>query len=68
LIRILISDITFYVMLIEILFLFYLRDINDLGVSFDNITNELVIRKGDMLNVLVFRRFGYIFIFWDICL
>ncbi|UQC76975.1 uncharacterized protein CLUP02_02441, partial [Colletotrichum lupini] len=47
------SNITFYVLLINTPFLYYLRDINKLRVYFNNINNLLV--KGDII-VLIIRK------------
>jgi hypothetical protein len=63
-----IGDIVFHVMPVDTPFLLCLGDMDNLGVSFDNIANKLVIQKGDTPNVLVFRRFGHVFMLWDVCL
>ncbi|KAI3532838.1 hypothetical protein CSPX01_13173, partial [Colletotrichum filicis] len=47
------SNITFYILLINTPFLYYLRDINKLGVYFNNINNLLI--KGDII-VLIIRK------------
>ncbi|KAK1493092.1 hypothetical protein CTAM01_09500, partial [Colletotrichum tamarilloi] len=47
------SNITFYVLLINTLFLYYLRDINKLRVYFNNINNLLV--KGDVIVLIIYK-------------
>ncbi|KAI3537561.1 hypothetical protein CSPX01_10149, partial [Colletotrichum filicis] len=47
------SNITFYVLLINTPFLYYLRDINKLGVYFNNINNLLV--KGDVIVLITYK-------------
>ncbi|KAI3529099.1 hypothetical protein CSPX01_15726, partial [Colletotrichum filicis] len=47
------NNITFYILLTNTLFLYYLRDINKLRVYFNNINNLLI--KGDVI-VLIIRK------------
>ncbi|KAI3527893.1 hypothetical protein CSPX01_16612, partial [Colletotrichum filicis] len=47
------SNITFYILLTNTPFLYYLRDINKLRVYFNNINNLLI--KGDII-VLIIRK------------
>ncbi|KAK1488781.1 hypothetical protein CABS01_02411, partial [Colletotrichum abscissum] len=47
------NNITFYVLLINTPFLYYLKDIDKLGVYFNNINNLLI--KGDVI-VLIIRK------------
>ncbi|KAI3537321.1 hypothetical protein CSPX01_10254, partial [Colletotrichum filicis] len=47
------SNITFYVLLINTPFLYYLRDINKLGVYFNNINNLLI--KGDIIILIIYK-------------
>ncbi|KAI3530522.1 hypothetical protein CSPX01_14780, partial [Colletotrichum filicis] len=47
------SNITFYVLLINTPFLYYLRDINKLGVYFNNINNLLI--KGDVIVFIIYK-------------
>ncbi|KAI3547905.1 hypothetical protein CSPX01_03482, partial [Colletotrichum filicis] len=47
------SNITFYVLLINTLFLYYLRDINKLRVYFNNINNLLI--KGDVIVLIIYK-------------
>ncbi|KAI3535465.1 hypothetical protein CSPX01_11419, partial [Colletotrichum filicis] len=47
------SNITFYILLINTPFLYYLRDINKLGVYFNNI-NNLLIKKN--IIILIIRK------------
>ncbi|UQC76523.1 uncharacterized protein CLUP02_18036, partial [Colletotrichum lupini] len=47
------SNITFYVLLINTPFLYYLRDINKLGVYFNNINNLLI--KGNIIVLIIYK-------------
>ncbi|KAI3528708.1 hypothetical protein CSPX01_16022, partial [Colletotrichum filicis] len=47
------SNITFYVLLTNTLFLYYLRDINKLRVYFNNINNLLI--KGDIIILIIYK-------------
>ncbi|KAI3530029.1 hypothetical protein CSPX01_15111, partial [Colletotrichum filicis] len=47
------SNITFYILLINTPFLYYLRDIDKLGVYFNNINNLLV--KGDIIVLIIYK-------------
>ncbi|KAI3543504.1 hypothetical protein CSPX01_06160, partial [Colletotrichum filicis] len=47
------SNITFYVLLINTPFLYYLRDINKLRVYFNNINNLLI--KGDVIVLIIYK-------------
>ncbi|KAI3551276.1 hypothetical protein CSPX01_01193, partial [Colletotrichum filicis] len=47
------SNITFYILLINTPFLYYLRDINKLGVYFNNINNLLI--KGDVIVLIIYK-------------
>ncbi|KAI3546800.1 hypothetical protein CSPX01_04042, partial [Colletotrichum filicis] len=47
------SNITFYVLLTNTPFLYYLRDINKLRVYFNNINNLLV--KGDIIVLIIYK-------------
>ncbi|KAI3544236.1 hypothetical protein CSPX01_05688, partial [Colletotrichum filicis] len=47
------SNITFYILLINTPFLYYLRDINKLGVYFNNINNLLI--KGDIIIFIIYK-------------
>ncbi|KAI3537800.1 hypothetical protein CSPX01_09970, partial [Colletotrichum filicis] len=47
------SNITFYVLLINTPFLYYLRNINKLGVYFNNINNLLI--KGDIIILIIYK-------------
>ncbi|KAI3539313.1 hypothetical protein CSPX01_08976, partial [Colletotrichum filicis] len=52
-INILFNNITFYVLLINTPFLYYLRNIDKLGVYFNNINNLLV--KGDVIILIIYK-------------
>ncbi|KAI3535545.1 hypothetical protein CSPX01_11361, partial [Colletotrichum filicis] len=47
------SNITFYILLTNTPFLYYLRDINKLRVYFNNINNLLV--KGDVIILIIYK-------------
>ncbi|UQC75717.1 uncharacterized protein CLUP02_17225, partial [Colletotrichum lupini] len=47
------SNITFYILLTNIPFLYYLKDINKLRVYFNNINNLLV--KGDIIVLIIYK-------------
>ncbi|KAI3540176.1 hypothetical protein CSPX01_08365, partial [Colletotrichum filicis] len=47
------SNIIFYILLINTLFLYYLRDINKLRVYFNNINNLLI--KGDIIILIIYK-------------
>ncbi|KAI3534386.1 hypothetical protein CSPX01_12155, partial [Colletotrichum filicis] len=47
------SNITFYILLINTPFLYYLRDINKLGVYFNNINNLLI--KKDIIILIIYK-------------
>ncbi|UQC88792.1 uncharacterized protein CLUP02_14317, partial [Colletotrichum lupini] len=47
------SNITFYVLLTNTPFLYYLRDINKLRVYFNNINNLLI--KGDIIVLIIYK-------------
>ncbi|KAI3551894.1 hypothetical protein CSPX01_00570, partial [Colletotrichum filicis] len=47
------NNITFYVLLINTLFLYYLRNINKLGVYFNNINNLLI--KEDIIVLIIYK-------------
>ncbi|KAI3538766.1 hypothetical protein CSPX01_09302, partial [Colletotrichum filicis] len=47
------SNITFYILLINTPFLYYLKDINKLGVYFNNINNLLI--KGDIIVLIIYK-------------
>ncbi|KAK1490353.1 hypothetical protein CCUS01_14474, partial [Colletotrichum cuscutae] len=47
------SNITFYISLINTLFIYYLRDINRLRVYFNNINNLLI--KGDIIVLIIYK-------------
>ncbi|KAI3547246.1 hypothetical protein CSPX01_03683, partial [Colletotrichum filicis] len=47
------SNITFYILLTNTPFLYYLRDINKLRVYFNNINNLLV--KGDVIVLIIYK-------------
>ncbi|KAI3545187.1 hypothetical protein CSPX01_05137, partial [Colletotrichum filicis] len=47
------SNITFYILLTNTLFLYYLRDINKLRVYFNNINNLLI--KGDIIVLIIYK-------------
>ncbi|UQC87931.1 uncharacterized protein CLUP02_13452, partial [Colletotrichum lupini] len=47
------SNITFYILLTNTPFLYYLRDIDKLGVHFNNINNLLV--KGDIIVLIIYQ-------------
>ncbi|KAI3550551.1 hypothetical protein CSPX01_01601, partial [Colletotrichum filicis] len=47
------NNITFYILLINTLFLYYLRDINKLKVYFNNINNLLV--KRDIIVFIIYK-------------
>ncbi|KAI3550919.1 hypothetical protein CSPX01_01414, partial [Colletotrichum filicis] len=47
------SNITFYILLINTLFLYYLRDINKLRIYFNNINNLLI--KGDIIVLIIYK-------------
>ncbi|KAI3532999.1 hypothetical protein CSPX01_13070, partial [Colletotrichum filicis] len=47
------SNITFYVLLINTPFLYYLKNINKLGVYFNNINNLLV--KRDVIVLIIYK-------------
>ncbi|KAI3549985.1 hypothetical protein CSPX01_02160, partial [Colletotrichum filicis] len=47
------SNITFYILLINTPFLYYLRDINKLGVYFNNINNLLI--KGNIIILIIYK-------------
>ncbi|KAI3548742.1 hypothetical protein CSPX01_02765, partial [Colletotrichum filicis] len=47
------NNITFYILLINTPFLYYLRDINKLGVYFNNINNLLI--KGDIIILIIYK-------------
>ncbi|KAI3542145.1 hypothetical protein CSPX01_07137, partial [Colletotrichum filicis] len=47
------NNITFYVLLINTPFLYYLRDINKLRIYFNNINNLLI--KGDVIVLIIYK-------------
>ncbi|UQC79429.1 uncharacterized protein CLUP02_04909, partial [Colletotrichum lupini] len=47
------SNITFYVLLTNTPFLYYLKDINKLRVYFNNINNLLI--KGDIIVLIIYK-------------
>ncbi|KAI3538017.1 hypothetical protein CSPX01_09814, partial [Colletotrichum filicis] len=47
------SNITFYILLTNTPFLYYLRDINKLRVYFNNINNLLI--KGDVIVLIIYK-------------
>ncbi|KAI3544851.1 hypothetical protein CSPX01_05370, partial [Colletotrichum filicis] len=47
------SNITFYILLTNTPFLYYLRDINKLRVYFNNINNLLI--KGDIIVLIIYK-------------
>ncbi|KAI3537876.1 hypothetical protein CSPX01_09869, partial [Colletotrichum filicis] len=47
------NNITFYILLINTPFLYYLRDINKLRVYFNNINNLLI--KGDVIILIIYK-------------
>ncbi|KAI3533656.1 hypothetical protein CSPX01_12581, partial [Colletotrichum filicis] len=47
------SNITFYILLTNTPFLYYLRDINKLRVYFNNINNLLI--KGDIIILIIYK-------------
>ncbi|UQC80932.1 uncharacterized protein CLUP02_06418, partial [Colletotrichum lupini] len=47
------NNITFYVLLTNTPFLYYLRDINKLRVYFNNINNLLI--KGDIIILIIYK-------------
>ncbi|KAI3539282.1 hypothetical protein CSPX01_08945, partial [Colletotrichum filicis] len=47
------SNITFYILLINTPFLYYLRDINKLGIYFNNINNLLI--KRDIIVLIIYK-------------
>ncbi|KAI3541781.1 hypothetical protein CSPX01_07289, partial [Colletotrichum filicis] len=47
------NNITFYILLINTPFLYYLRDINKLRVYFNNINNLLI--KGDIIVFIIYK-------------
>ncbi|KAI3551883.1 hypothetical protein CSPX01_00559, partial [Colletotrichum filicis] len=47
------SNITFYTLLINTPFLYYLKNINKLGVYFNNINNLLI--KGDIIVLIIYK-------------
>ncbi|KAI3540512.1 hypothetical protein CSPX01_08174, partial [Colletotrichum filicis] len=47
------SNITFYILLINTPFLYYLRNINKLRVYFNNINNLLI--KGDIIVFIIYK-------------
>ncbi|KAI3547933.1 hypothetical protein CSPX01_03510, partial [Colletotrichum filicis] len=47
------NNITFYILLINTPFLYYLRDINKLRVYFNNINNLLI--KGDVIVFIIYK-------------
>ncbi|UQC73465.1 uncharacterized protein CLUP02_00110, partial [Colletotrichum lupini] len=47
------SNITFYVLLINTPFLYYLRDIDKLRIYFNNINNLLI--KGDIIVLIIYK-------------
>ncbi|KAI3545333.1 hypothetical protein CSPX01_04977, partial [Colletotrichum filicis] len=47
------NNITFYILLINTPFLYYLRDINKLRVYFNNINNLLI--KGDVIVLIIYK-------------
>ena len=57
-----IGDIQFHVVEAHTPFLLSLADMDTLGVYFNNLTDQLVTRQG---NVPVVRRFGHSFLLWD---
>ncbi|KAI3540519.1 hypothetical protein CSPX01_08181, partial [Colletotrichum filicis] len=47
------NNITFYILLINTPFLYYLRDINKLGIYFNNINNLLI--KRDIIVLIIYK-------------
>ncbi|KAI3530624.1 hypothetical protein CSPX01_14733, partial [Colletotrichum filicis] len=47
------NNITFYVLLTNTPFLYYLRDINKLRIYFNNINNLLI--KGDIIVLIIYK-------------
>ncbi|UQC88291.1 uncharacterized protein CLUP02_13814, partial [Colletotrichum lupini] len=47
------NNITFYILLINTPFLYYLRDIDKLGIYFNNINNLLI--KGDIIVLIIYK-------------
>ncbi|KAI3541970.1 hypothetical protein CSPX01_07197, partial [Colletotrichum filicis] len=47
------NNITFYILLTNTPFLYYLRDINKLRVYFNNINNLLI--KGDVIILIIYK-------------
>ncbi|UQC81602.1 uncharacterized protein CLUP02_07088, partial [Colletotrichum lupini] len=47
------SNITFYILLTNTPFLYYLKDINKLRVYFNNINNLLI--KGDIIVLIIYK-------------
>ncbi|KAI3548023.1 hypothetical protein CSPX01_03190, partial [Colletotrichum filicis] len=47
------SNITFYILLINTPFLYYLKDINKLRIYFNNINNLII--KGDIIILIIYK-------------
>ncbi|KAK1506545.1 uncharacterized protein CCOS01_16404, partial [Colletotrichum costaricense] len=47
------NNITFYILLTNISFLYYLKDINKLRIYFNNINNLLI--KGDIIVLIIYK-------------
>ena len=56
---ILLGEIKFYIVTADTLFLYYLNDIDKIGVTLNNLQNILIQGKK---RVAVIRKFGYLFI------
>ena len=57
---------TFYVVPVLTLFLIYLKNIDNLGVKFDNLRNILIQERANRTKEIpIFRRFGYPWIYTD---
>jgi hypothetical protein len=57
-----VGQVEFYVMMAKTPFLLSLADMDHLGIYFNNLTDMLVTRQG---NIPVVRRFGHCFLLWD---